>query len=221
VTEAGEGSSISVLDAPELPVQDAAPHDPAEDDLDRAKRAYQQVMGLDRDAAGAMLGVALIEGENGKIDAAEWLLKRSIAIAPTCTGYNILGHYLMRRRQYDAAIQCYRSSLALDPTNLTTWPNLLFALDLHPHASWQLKLAERQAFDAAACKHLTDTAAPHTNDPDPERKLRVGYVSSDFKQHSAAHGFGTAVLGHDRERFEVHLYDVDQSPENADDLIAK
>ncbi len=38
------------------------------------------------------------------------------------------------------------------------------------------------------------------------RKLRIGYVSSDLREHAV--GFGIAeVMGlHDRERFEIHAY---------------
>ncbi len=37
---------------------------------------------------------------------------------------------------------------------------------------------------------------PHTNDPDPERPLRVGYVSGDFKTHSASMIFSQVLLNH-------------------------
>jgi protein O-GlcNAc transferase len=218
VQNAGDGSSLATIDLPETPA--VVPSTQASEDYERAMRTYQQIRGLDRRHVGTLVGAALLEGEAGRYDAAEFLLKRSIAVAPTCVAYNSLGHFQCRRRQYDDAIANYRASLELDPTNLTTWPNLLFALDLHPYATPALRLAERRRFDAVACKPLTDAAPPHANDPDPEKRLRVGYVSADFKQHSAAHGFGPAVQGHDSERFEVHLYDVDQSPENAEDQVA-
>lgn len=190
-------------------------------DIERAMAAYRQIMGLDRDNVGAIMGAGLLEAERGQIEAAEFLLKRAISIAPTVAAYNILGHAYVKRRRFDDAIACYRASLELDPSNLTTWPNLLFALDLHPHATNGLRLAERERFDALHCRPLTEAAPPHENDPDPERVLQVGFVSADFKQHSAAHGFGPVVLGHHPDRVVVHLYDVDPSPPNEDDLVAR
>jgi protein O-GlcNAc transferase len=190
-------------------------------DIERAISAYHQIMGLDRDNVGAMMGAGLLEAERGQVEAAEFLLKRALSIAPTVATYNILGHAYVKRRRFDDAIACYRASIALDPTNLSTWPNLLFALDLHPYATNGLRKAERERFDALHCRPLTEAAAPHDNDPDPERILRVGFVSADFKQHSAAHGFGPVILGHHAGRVEVHLYDVDPSEPNEDDLVAK
>lgn len=214
--EVGTGSALALLhdDPP-----DKAPA-PVDEALARALSAYQQVMGLDREKYAAMAAAGLIAREKGDSGAAEWLLRRSLAVAPTVVASNSLGHVLLGRRQWDEAIACYRRSLEIDPSNLTTWPNLLFALDLHPGASWHQRLAERRRFDALHCRPLTDAAAPHDNDADPERVLRVGYVSADFKQHSAAHGFGPVILGAHEDRVEVHLYDVDQSPPNPDDLVA-
>jgi protein O-GlcNAc transferase len=218
VQDVGAGSSFAAVD-------EIAPREEPEErlvaSLEAALPAYQQIMGLDREHGPAMLLAGLIQHEKGDHAAAEWLLRRSIKVAPTVIAYNTLGYLLLGRRQWDEAIACYRASMAIDPTDQTTWPNLLFALDLHPGASWQLRLAERRRFNALHAKPLTDAALPHTNDPDPDRVLRVGYVSADFKQHSALHGFGPAVFGHHPEAVEVHLYDVDQSPTNPDDKVAE
>lgn len=217
--ELGGDSAMTVLDRTDDPQDEPPPYLP-DGDLARALPVYQQVMGLDRENGAAMAAAGLMQRLQGENGAAEWLLRRSVKVAPTVIAYNNLGHVLLGRRDWDGAVNAYRASLALDPSNLTTWPNLLFALDLHPGATWQLRLAERRRFNALHCRTLTEGAAPHLNDPDPERVLRVGYVSADFKQHSAAHGFGPAVLGHHADRVEVHLYDVDQSPPNADDMVA-
>lgn len=188
-------------------------------DMARALAAYQQILRLDRENVPAMLAASAIHAEKGEFAAAEFLLQRSLQIAPTCVAYNHLGTVTLARRRWDDAINCYRSSLDLDPTNTSTWPNILFALDLHPWATPQLRLAERRRFNEAHCKALTAAADSHTNDPDPERILRVGYVSADFKQHSAAHGFGPVVMGHHRDRVHVTLYNVDPNPPNEDDKL--
>ena len=48
--------------------------------------------------------------------------------------------------------------------------------------------------------------APHLNVPDPERRLRIGYVSADFRRHSAYSVFGPVLEHHDHENFEVVCY---------------
>jgi predicted O-linked N-acetylglucosamine transferase (SPINDLY family) len=46
----------------------------------------------------------------------------------------------------------------------------------------------------------------HGNPPDPERRLRVGYVSPDFRKHSVAYFIEPVIAQHDRDRVEVFCY---------------
>lgn len=78
----------------------------------------------------------------------------------------------------------------------------LFALNYDPalsaqavcdaHASWGRRFADRPA--------------PRPDRADPDRRLRVGYVSPDFRQHSCAYFFEPLLNAHDRGEVEVFLY---------------
>jgi predicted O-linked N-acetylglucosamine transferase (SPINDLY family) len=46
----------------------------------------------------------------------------------------------------------------------------------------------------------------HRSDPDPDRRLRVGYISSDFRRHSAARCFRPMLRSHDKAQFEITCY---------------
>jgi predicted O-linked N-acetylglucosamine transferase (SPINDLY family) len=46
----------------------------------------------------------------------------------------------------------------------------------------------------------------HRNQPEPARMLRIGYVSADFRYHSASAVFGPIILSHRSDRFEVACY---------------
>lgn len=69
-----------------------------------------------------------------------------------------------------------------------------------------LVLGVRREFDARFCRVLTETAPPRTNDRDPDRKLRVGYLSADFRAHSAAYLLIPWIGAHDRAQFEATFY---------------
>lgn len=47
---------------------------------------------------------------------------------------------------------------------------------------------------------------PHDNVPDPDRLLRVGYVSQDFRNRSAGHFIEPILTHHDKSRFHVTCY---------------
>ena len=46
----------------------------------------------------------------------------------------------------------------------------------------------------------------HSNDPDPSRRLRIGYISPDFRGNVVARSFEPFLDGHDREQFEIYGY---------------
>ena len=48
----------------------------------------------------------------------------------------------------------------------------------------------------------------------PKRRLRVGYLSGDFGQHSATNTYSALFEYADRQRFELHLFSTRPLPEN-------
>lgn len=46
----------------------------------------------------------------------------------------------------------------------------------------------------------------HPNDPDPDRKLRIGYISAEFRQHSNSYFLAPILEHHNKDNFEVFLY---------------
>lgn len=50
------------------------------------------------------------------------------------------------------------------------------------------------------------TGRPHANEPDPSRRLKVGYVSPDFRNHSVAWFLEPVLRSHGRGNFELHAY---------------
>src|SRR5690606_36677451 len=64
------------------------------------------------------------------------------------------------------------------------------------HRSW----AERHVAPLAAARR------PHSNDRRRDRRLRIGYVSPDFREHSVARFLLPLLEQHDRDRVEIFAY---------------
>ena len=47
---------------------------------------------------------------------------------------------------------------------------------------------------------------PHDNDRSPDRRLRIGYVSPDFRLHPVAQFLLPLLESHDHRRFEIFCY---------------
>lgn len=111
--------------------------------------------------------------------------------------YQALGTCEMQMGRGDRAIATYRQALTKDPTLRTARNNLIMLVNLHPDTTNADAYAERRAWWVHRGEDLARRPrAPFTNDCDPERPLRVGYVSGDFRAHSAAYSFGPVTLRH-------------------------
>jgi predicted O-linked N-acetylglucosamine transferase (SPINDLY family) len=81
----------------------------------------------------------------------------------------------------------------------------MFALDANPRVTLEDVQTERKRWYRAHRRRRIERDG-WPNPPDPERRLRVGYVSADFRRHSVAFCFGPVLWGHDPQRFEVICY---------------
>lgn len=87
----------------------------------------------------------------------------------------------------EEAIAHYRLALAQQPENSDVHSQLLFCLLHHealsPAQVHRVHLAFGQQYEAP----LRANWQPHTNTRDPQRRLRVGFVSGDLRTHAVAH----------------------------------
>ncbi len=84
--------------------------------------------------------------------------------------------------------------------------NLLLVLNYSEDHTAQQVYEEHLRFARLHEEPLRSTIEPHGNDRAPGRRLRVGYVSPDFRAHSVAFFIEPVLEHHDRDRFEVFCY---------------
>lgn len=141
----------------------------------------------------------------GRLAEAEPCYRQALALNPGFAGvYDNLGLLLMRLGRHEEAEQCYRQALALAPQDAEAYGNLVALLNYVPGRSAKEIYAEHREF----ARRFSPRAepAPHANHRDPERKLRVGYVSGDFRDHSVAFFIEPVLASHDRDLFDVVCY---------------
>jgi predicted O-linked N-acetylglucosamine transferase (SPINDLY family) len=117
-----------------------------------------------------------------------------------------LGLGLMERGQLDEAIAEYRVALGLKPDSPDIHSNLVRVLHYHPGFDAQAILDECRRWNARHAEPLGIEIRPHANLADPERRLRVGYVSSEFRDHVDSFFTVPLLSNHDHREFEVFCY---------------
>ncbi len=108
--------------------------------------------------------------------------------------HHALGDCAMNLGFASQAITHYREALRHDPTIITAHENLIFLLDSQPWVTTGIAKKARADWWTHIGAPAYAQRQPFTNVLDPEKKLRVGYVSSDFRFHSAMISFLSAVF---------------------------
>lgn len=93
----------------------------------------------------------------------------------------------------EEAVKAYRRALELKPDHADVGANCCYAQTLCDATTQEL-FEQRKLWHAN--NGSLQPVAPHTNDHSTDRPLRVGYVSGDFKIHSASSIFANVLYNH-------------------------
>jgi protein O-GlcNAc transferase len=147
------------------------------------------------------LGVALLRQRRHAeaIVACEGALK----IDPNFMGaLNNLAGLLKDLGRFDEALAIYRRALGPNASPLAN-SNYLLTLHYGQHLTAQEMYAEHKAWEA---RHVPPPPAggfTHANPREPERRLKIGYLSPDFHYHPVAYFIGAVLAAHDRKQFDI------------------
>jgi predicted O-linked N-acetylglucosamine transferase (SPINDLY family) len=100
------------------------------------------------------------------------------------------------------ALPFYEKALAVDPRQAGIHSNLLLALNSVESLSRMAVYAEHKRWG----ERFAAAPPAHAKAKDPDKRLRVGYVSPDFRKHSVAYFIEPVIAAHDRNAVEVFCY---------------
>jgi predicted O-linked N-acetylglucosamine transferase (SPINDLY family) len=178
-----------------------------------AEAAYTAALAAQPDSAVALNNAGCLLRTLGRIDEAEEVLRRGLALHPANAAlHDSLGNVLKDAGDIDAAIACFRESLRLDPANAITHGNLAYSLSFQSSTAGPI-VEECRRWDRHFALPLRASPAVHDNDRDPERRLRIGYVSPDFREHCQALFLHPLLAHHDHTQFEIRCYASVERPD--------
>ena len=186
------------------------------DRLAEAERAYREAIRLQPNYLDAHNNLGNALRKQGQFAEAAAAYRAAARLRPehpaAYLGLALAAH---ERADPDAAVAHYRRWSALQPDNPSAASDLLFALLHHPGLTAEQLFAEHRRWSEAFERPLRATWLPHANDRDPDRPLRVGYVSPDFREHATARFMEPVLASHDRGRFTVVCYSDARRPDAA------
>lgn len=175
--------------------------------MSEALIAYRTAISLRSDYATAHYNLGVTLYDCAQMDEAVIAYRQAIALKPDyAKAYTNLGTALKDMGRLDEAIHAFRTAAELKPGNTLAHCNLINTLHFHPdhdersiseeHRHW------RRQFEEPLKAHIL----PHRNDRNRQRKLRIGYVSPDFRKHCQSFFTIPLLSHHDHSFFEIYCY---------------
>jgi predicted O-linked N-acetylglucosamine transferase (SPINDLY family) len=178
-----------------------------QNDFVGAEAAFRKVLALSPGYYEARNNLGHALQRQGRLDEAVAAFREALSQAPDSAiiEYN-LGVALQLSDHLEEALAHYRRALALKPDYVQAHSNILLTLNYLPGLSSEALLEEHRAFDAQQARRFMPAQPSWPNAKDPDRRLRIGYVSGDFHIHPVGNYLVGPLEQHDRAGFEVFCY---------------
>jgi protein O-GlcNAc transferase len=166
------------------------------------------------------LGAAL--QRQGLPSAAARLQERALALEPQQLEALLnYGAALSDQGHFAQANASYRRALEIAPGNAVTASNLLFSLHFDPSVSADTILAEHRAYGQRFGLAEALDERRFAERRDPERRLRIGYVSPDLRWHPVAYFLEPVLRAHAASAFDVYCYSDAARPDDKTAQLAQ
>jgi predicted O-linked N-acetylglucosamine transferase (SPINDLY family) len=187
-----------------------------QDGADSALTAARKALGLAGEFPEAFYNLGCLLAGKGEVDEAISALRRALSLRPIYPEAEFqLGKLLKATGQLDPAIASFRSAAAMshDAGMAGALLHALYFQDgvdagqiAMAHARWNQAFATPQAGKPRPHAPLTASEAG--------RKLRIGYVSANFREHFVGRLLAPLLANHDRDQFEIYCYSDVERPDD-------
>jgi predicted O-linked N-acetylglucosamine transferase (SPINDLY family) len=151
----------------------------------------------------------------GRLDEAMDCYRRVLQVDPdNLEAHNNLGVTLKDLGQVEEAIASLEQAIAHHPDCDVLHSNRLYSLHFRERDDPQSILQAHLRWNAQIAAPLLPSMPQHSNDPDPDRRLRIGYVSADFREHCQAMFTIPLLSRHNHSEFEIFCYSGTIKPDH-------
>jgi protein O-GlcNAc transferase len=205
--------------------------------LEEAIEAYKKALSIKPDYADAFYNMGITFRKQGKLEEAIEAYNKALSIKPDyADAYYSMGNALKDQEKLEEAIEAYKKALSIKPDHeaarvanlyqsarICNWDSIAKDLNLIPelgisekHVSPFALLPLEDAPDRHFTRSKTYASASYPQKTLPPRDrpskspkcIRIGYFSTDFKEHPVAYLIAKVLEQHNRNQFEVFGYSL-------------
>jgi len=174
--------------------------------FDKALEACDKAIELAPQLPEAHLNKGNAYKGTGRVDEAMIAYKKSCELRPDyAEAYSNLGNIYKDAGRMAEAMVAYYKAVELKPGFAAIRSNWLYGMHFESDDQDSMIKGHRE-FDRIHCAPLSRGNRPHSNSRNKDRKIRIGYVSADFRFHPVGRAMGPLFINHDKSRFELYAY---------------
>jgi len=187
-------------------------------ELAEAREYLDQAVALQPDTAEYRYNLGNLLRKQDALTKATETYEAALELNPAyIEAINNLGFTFQDQGRIDDAFALYHHALTLDGNLASTHSNLIFCMNYSPKHDGEAILAEARKWNDLHAAPLARHIKPHRNEKDENRRLRLGYVSADFRKHPVGFFFEPVIGAHDGDAFETFCY----AASDTDDAVTK
>ncbi len=188
--------------------------------IEGLERAARHLLERDPDDAEAKVHLANALFRKDAFGAVRALLETVPAAGLTgANAKNLLGVTLARQGRLEDGLEALEQVAALAPEASELQMNRLLHLNYDPGRSPEQLKREHLAWAERFARPLYGHQIGCPQSPDPDRRLRVGYLSPDLRRHSVAYFLAPLLQSHDRQGVEAICYASVARPDSFSDEL--
>jgi protein O-GlcNAc transferase len=189
---------------------------------DEAIKAFERALSIKPQDAAIWSNLTDALVQVGQLDRAIDASRKALALNPNLPeAWNHLGNALRQFGQPEQAIRAYRDALRADPKDALIHSNLIYAMHFDPSATGASIAQEHARWWHQHGAGFQPMVRPADYSRDPDRPLRVGYVSPDFRFQAECFFVLPLLESHDHNQFEIHCYASVHQPDKISDRMKK
>jgi len=173
-------------------------------EINRAAEAFRRAISLNPRSHVALNGIGMCTLREGQSVLAIGYFLASLALAPDyADAHNNIASAYRAAGQLKESLHHNLEALRLNAGSPALYSNYFMGLHYTPGLSLDDIYTEHLRYGECFSGLVAPTLA---NTPDPERRLKVGYVSPDLRRHPVGYFLLPTLGNRDHDAFEIHVY---------------
>ncbi len=173
----------------------------------QAIACFQQVLTAHPQHADAWHNLGIVLSKQGKLTQALSCYQQAVTLSPhNANAYSSLAKLFKDKGEIEQSLHFYQKALSIQPHHLETYQNFLYTLNFSPNYDRPALFLAHQEFNRCYVLPLQRLILPYSPNTTPRKRLRLAYISPDFRKHSLTYFIQPLLAHHDHQQFEIFCY---------------